>query len=178
MKLNLNDTFNKELPADPVEQNYIRQVPNAAFSYVTPKIPGKPSLVHYSPQMLEAVGLTENDANSEEFVKIFSGKEIYENTKPFAMCYAGHQFGNFAGQLGDGRAINLFEIENNGQHWALQLKGAGVTPYSRGADGLAVLRSSIREYLCSEAMFSSRRADDSCFIARFNRRRSFARCDV
>ncbi len=153
MKLNLNDTFNKELPADPVTQNYVRQVANAAFSYVTPKIPGNPLLVHFSPQILEAVGLTENDAKSEEFVKVFSGAEVYDDTNPFAMCYAGHQFGNWAGQLGDGRAINLFEVEHSNQHWALQLKGVGVTPYSRGADGLAVLRSSIREYLCSEAMF-------------------------
>jgi uncharacterized protein YdiU (UPF0061 family) len=69
------------------------------------------------------------------------------------MCYGGHQFGNWAGQLGDGRAINLTEVEHNQQHWAIQLKGAGETPYSRTADGLAVLRSSVREYLCSEAMF-------------------------
>ena len=69
------------------------------------------------------------------------------------MCYGGHQFGNWAGQLGDGRAINLFEVEHNNKNWVLQLKGAGETPYSRTADGLAVLRSSIREYLCSEAMF-------------------------
>ena len=69
------------------------------------------------------------------------------------MNYAGHQFGNWAGQLGDGRAINLFEVNSGGEQWALQLKGAGKTPYSRGADGLAVLRSSVREYLCSEAMF-------------------------
>ena len=69
------------------------------------------------------------------------------------MCYAGHQFGNWAGQLGDGRAINIFEIEQNSKNWKVQLKGAGETPYSRTADGLAVLRSSIREYLCSEAMF-------------------------
>ena len=69
------------------------------------------------------------------------------------MCYGGHQFGHWAGQLGDGRAINLAEVEHDGQRWALQLKGAGPTPYSRTADGLAVLRSSIREYLCSEAMF-------------------------
>lgn len=153
MKLNLNDTFNKTLPADSVKENYVRQVPNAAFSHVAPKIPGKPALVHYSPQMLEAIGLTEADAHSEKFLKVFSGAEIYENTNPFAMAYAGHQFGNWAGQLGDGRAINLFEVNHNGQQLALQLKGAGVTPYSRGADGLAVLRSSIREYLCSEAMF-------------------------
>src|SRR3970282_1095009 len=69
------------------------------------------------------------------------------------MSYAGHQFGNWAGQLGYGRAIILAEVENNQQTYALQLKGAGLTPYSRGADGLAVLRSSIREHLCSEAMF-------------------------
>jgi uncharacterized protein YdiU (UPF0061 family) len=68
------------------------------------------------------------------------------------MCYGGHQFGHWAGQLGDGRAINLVEVEANNKRWALQLKGAGETPYSRTADGLAVLRSSIREHLCSEAM--------------------------
>ncbi len=153
MKLNLNDTFNRELTADSIKENYIRQVSNAAFSYITPKIPGNPLLVHVSPQMLKAVGLTEQDAKSEEFLKAFSGAEVYPDTNPFAMCYAGHQFGNWAGQLGDGRAINLFEVNNENQQWALQLKGAGKTPYSRGADGLAVLRSSIREYLCSEAMF-------------------------
>ena len=72
---------------------------------------------------------------------------------PYACCYGGHQFGNWAGQLGDGRAINLGEIINQrGQRWALQLKGAGLTPYSRRGDGLAVLRSSVREFLCSEAM--------------------------
>ena len=72
---------------------------------------------------------------------------------PHAACYGGHQFGNWAGQLGDGRAINLGEIVNGqGERWVLQLKGAGPTPYSRTADGLAVLRSSVREFLCSEAM--------------------------
>ena len=73
--------------------------------------------------------------------------------EPYATCYGGHQFGTWAGQLGDGRAINLGETVNaNGERWALQLKGAGPTPYARTADGLAVLRSSIREFLCSEAM--------------------------
>lgn len=153
MKLKLKDTFNRELAADTVAENFVRQVPNAAFSYVAPTKPKNPSLVHVSPQMIEAVGLTEADAKSEEFLKIFSGAEILPETKPFAMAYAGHQFGNWAGQLGDGRAINLFEIEHAEKRWALQLKGAGKTPYSRGADGLAVLRSSVREYLCSEAMF-------------------------
>ena len=98
--------------------------------------------------MSEELGFSEQDIQSREFLEVMTGNSILENSKPFAMCYAGHQFGNWAGQLGDGRAINLGEIKN----WALQLKGAGPTPYSRTADGLAVLRSSIREYLCSEAM--------------------------
>lgn len=98
--------------------------------------------------MSEELGFSKQDIQSKEFLEVMTGNSIPENSKPFAMCYAGHQFGNWAGQLGDGRAINLGEIKN----WALQLKGAGPTPYSRTADGLAVLRSSIREYLCSEAM--------------------------
>ena len=153
MNLNLNDTFNRELPADPKSENRPRQVPNAAFSHVAPTEPGNPSLIHSSPQMLAAIGLTPQDGASKEFLNVFSGARIYPGTKPYAMCYGGHQFGHWAGQLGDGRAINLFEVNQNNRQWALQLKGAGRTPYSRGADGLAVLRSSIREYLCSEAMF-------------------------
>lgn len=103
--------------------------------------------------MLDELGLTLNDAKTNDFLNIFTGNEVLPNTKPYAMCYGGHQFGNWAGQLGDGRAINLGEVVHNNKNWALQLKGAGETPYSRTADGLAVLRSSIREYLCSEAMF-------------------------
>ena len=98
--------------------------------------------------MSKELGFSDQDIQSNQFLEVMTGNSIIENSKPFAMCYAGHQFGNWAGQLGDGRAINLGEIKN----WALQLKGAGPTPYSRTADGLAVLRSSVREYLCSEAM--------------------------
>ena len=98
--------------------------------------------------MSKELGFSDQDIQSNQFLDVMTGNSIIENSKPFAMCYAGHQFGNWAGQLGDGRAINLGEIKN----WALQLKGAGPTPYSRTADGLAVLRSSVREYLCSEAM--------------------------
>jgi len=150
--LHIKDTFSKELPADPILENTRRQVKNACFSYVTPKIPSNPSLVHFSPEMVKAIGL-KTSPESEEFLEIFSGRKVIANTNPYAMCYGGHQFGHWAGQLGDGRAINLSEIEHEGKIWALQLKGAGETPYSRTADGLAVLRSSIREYLCSEAMF-------------------------
>ena len=84
---------------------------------------------------------------------MFSGDLVLPGMDPHAACYGGHQFGNWAGQLGDGRAINLGETVNRrGEHWTLQLKGAGPTPYSRRADGLAVMRSSLREFLCSEAM--------------------------
>lgn len=153
MKLNIQDTFNKELPADPILENTRRQVENVCFSFVTPKQTAKPELLHVSPEMLESLGLTEADAKRTTFLNVLTGNEVYPNTNPFAMCYGGHQFGNWAGQLGDGRAINLFEVRHNDKHWAVQLKGSGETPYSRTADGLAVLRSSVREYLCSEAMF-------------------------
>lgn len=153
MKLNIQDTFNKELPADPILENTRRQVKNVCFSYVTPKKTNKPAQIHRSLEMLEELGLTEKDSHSEEFLQVFTGNAVLPNTQPYAMSYGGHQFGNWAGQLGDGRAINLAEVVHHNKRWALQLKGAGETPYSRTADGLAVLRSSIREYLCSEAMF-------------------------
>jgi len=153
MQLNIQDTFNKELPADTDKANISRQVTEAAFSFVTPKKTKKPELLHVSKEMLTAIGLTEEDAKTKEFLEVFTGNKVLENSEPYAMCYGGHQFGNWAGQLGDGRAINLAEIKHNDKRWALQLKGAGATPYSRNSDGLAVLRSSVREYLCSEAMF-------------------------
>lgn len=151
--LKISDTFNKELPADSSTGNSPRQVTQACFSFVTPTKTKKPQLLHVSPEMLEEIGLRGEDAKSDSFLNIFTGNEVMANTNPYAMCYGGHQFGHWAGQLGDGRAINLAEIEHNNKKWALQLKGAGLTPYSRTADGLAVLRSSIREYLCSEAMY-------------------------
>ncbi|MCL4114219.1 UNVERIFIED_CONTAM: hypothetical protein GTU68_065100, partial [Idotea baltica] len=153
LKLNIQDRFTKKLPADANLENNRRQVNGACFSFVKPKKTSQSSLIHYCPEMLKELGLTEKDAKSERFLNVFTGNEILPNTTPYAMCYGGHQFGNWAGQLGDGRAINLAEIKYNNKHWALQLKGAGPTPFSRTADGLSVLRSSIREYLCSEAMY-------------------------
>ena len=153
MRINISNTFNKELPSDPNSENSRRQVFEATHSYVTPKTPSKAKLIHASKAMLKAIGLESNDIDSKDFLDIFSGAKTYPKTKPYAMAYAGHQFGNWAGQLGDGRAINLFEVEHKTKRWAIQLKGSGATPYSRQGDGLAVLRSSIREYLCSEAMF-------------------------
>ncbi|XCF06723.1 protein adenylyltransferase SelO [Tamlana crocina] len=153
MQLKIKDRFNVELPADPILDNTRRQVKSACFSFVTPKKTSNPELIHVSPDMLENLDLTEEDTKSKTFLNVLTGNEVFPETNPYAMCYGGHQFGNWAGQLGDGRAINLFEVEHKNKHWVVQLKGAGETPYSRTADGLAVLRSSIREYLCSEAMF-------------------------
>jgi len=151
INIKINNTFSNELPADPIEGSERRQVENACFSYVEPTKTPNPSLVHVSIEMVKELGITNGD--TEEFLEIVTGNKLFPSFKPYAMCYGGHQFGNWAGQLGDGRAINIAEIEVDSKQWVLQLKGAGQTPYSRGADGLAVLRSSIREYLCSEAMF-------------------------
>lgn len=153
MILNIKDNFTKELPSDPILENSRRQVIEAVFSYVNPKKTKDPKVIHTSIEMANELDLSADDLTSEFFKDIVTGNKIYPNTKPYAMCYAGHQFGKWAGQLGDGRAINLFEVEHNNKNWKVQLKGAGETPYSRSADGLAVLRSSIREYICAEAMF-------------------------
>jgi uncharacterized protein YdiU (UPF0061 family) len=153
LKLHIKNTFTSSLPADADNENSRRQVTDAVFSYANPKKTKAPEILHVSQEMAAELGISEEETTSEFFRNIFTGNEIYPNTKPFAMCYGGHQFGNWAGQLGDGRAINLFEIKHQHKNWKVQLKGAGETPYSRTADGLAVLRSSVREYLCSEAMF-------------------------
>ncbi len=150
--LQFDNRFSSELPADSTTENRPRQVTQAAYSWVAPKPFESPELLAFSTEVAELVGIDADEA-PEELARLFSGKALLPGMQPYAMCYGGHQFGNWAGQLGDGRAINLGEVINDqGQYWALQLKGAGPTPYSRGADGLAVLRSSVREFLCSEAM--------------------------
>ena len=151
--LRFDNRFVGGLPADPEGKNYRRQVPNACFSRVDPTQVPAPRLVAHSHEMAAELGISETEVASDDFVQVFAGNRLIEGMDPFAMCYGGHQFGNWAGQLGDGRAINLGEIVNaEGRRWMLQLKGAGPTPYSRTANGLAVLRSSVREFLCSEAM--------------------------
>ncbi|NIJ46351.1 uncharacterized protein YdiU (UPF0061 family) [Wenyingzhuangia heitensis] len=153
MKLNIQDTFTSELPADSNLENFTRQVENACYSLATPIKTKNPNLLHVNTEVAKQLGFSDEDLKSKEFTKLVTGNTVYPNTEPYAMCYGGHQFGNWAGQLGDGRAINLFQVKTD-KSYTLQLKGAGKTPYSRTADGLAVLRSSIREYLCAEAMFN------------------------
>lgn len=151
-ELQFDNRFSDTLPADPNRENRPRQVQQAAYSSVMPRAFASPKLVSLSADVAQLVGINPAE-NSERLAELFSGKKLLPAMQPFAMCYGGHQFGNWAGQLGDGRAINLGEVVNpRGERWALQLKGAGPTPYSRTADGFAVLRSSIREFLCSEAM--------------------------
>ena len=143
-----------KLPADPTTTNTLRQVQHAAFSRVVPTPTSAPRTLAWSAEVASLLGLDQSVCDTPDFAAVFSGNRVPRGADPFALCYGGHQFGNWAGQLGDGRAIALGEvIDANGSHQTLQLKGAGPTPYSRRADGRAVLRSSVREFLCSEAMF-------------------------
>jgi uncharacterized protein YdiU (UPF0061 family) len=151
--LRFDNAFVRHLPADTSAENRRRQVHGAAFSHVRPTPVTAPRLIAHSREMAEMLGISEAEIHSPEFAQVFGGNALLEGMQPYAANYGGHQFGNWAGQLGDGRAITLGEAVNTrGERWELQLKGAGPTPYSRSADGRAVLRSSIREFLCSEAM--------------------------
>ena len=138
--LTFDNRFTRDLPADP-------------DSRVKPTPVSAPKWVAGSKEVAELIGLDPKWLGLAELTEVLAGNALADGMDPFAMCYGGHQFGNWAGQLGDGRAINLGEVVTaDEKHWTLQLKGAGLTPYSRTADGLAVLRSSVREFLCSEAM--------------------------
>jgi uncharacterized protein YdiU (UPF0061 family) len=153
MQLTFDNAFVRHLPADKIDDPRPRQVHGALYSRVRPTPVAAPRLIAYSREMAGALGFTEEQVRSGRFARVFGGNELIDGMEPFAAAYGGHQFGNWAGQLGDGRAITLGEaIGRDGARWELQLKGAGRTPYSRTADGRAVLRSSIREFLCSEAM--------------------------
>ena len=151
-KLRFDNAFLRELPADPAQHVAVRQVAEA-YSRVEPTPVAAPKLIAWSAEMAAELGLAENDLTRPEFARVFAGNALMPGMEPWAANYGGHQFGVWAGQLGDGRAISLGElVDEQGRRQELQLKGAGPTPYSRGADGRAVLRSSIREFLCSEAM--------------------------
>ena len=118
------------------------------YDRVSPDPLKNPYLIHVNKKVAATLNIDEDELGSENFVKLINGEYKLEGSDTFAMCYAGHQFGYFVPRLGDGRAINIGTIDT----YHLQLKGAGMTEYSRNGDGRAVLRSSIREYLMSEAM--------------------------
>lgn len=153
LSLHFNNTFAAQLPADPNHENTPRPVHQALYSPVRPEPFLDPTLLIYSEAMAATLGLSLEDVKSPDFLAAFSGQQPLPEMLTYATRYGGHQFGHWAGQLGDGRAINLGQVEHDGVSWHLQLKGAGPTPYSRRGDGFAVLRSSVREFLCSEAMY-------------------------
>src|SRR6188508_1487385 len=144
-------SFVRELQPDPVLDNRSRQVPNASYTRVEPTPVAAPKLLGWSHALGEYLGIEK--PSTREAVEALAGSRVLPGMQPYAARYGGHQFGHWAGQLGDGRAITLGEIvATDGTRQELQLKGAGRTPYSRTADGRAVLRSSLREFACSEAM--------------------------
>ncbi|MBL6814730.1 MAG: YdiU family protein, partial [Pseudomonadales bacterium] len=131
-----DNAFTRTLPADSQSGSERRQVRDALFSRVEPTCVAAPYLIHSSSQVAQLLGLSESDRGSEDFLQVFAGNKLLPGMDAHATCYGGHQFGNWAGQLGDGRAINLGEVKTATGHLMLQLKGAGETPYSRTADGL------------------------------------------
>lgn len=143
----------ESLPLElPTFDNSFAALPSTFYTRLTPQPLPAPYRVGVSDDVAELLGLPAAFVDSPEFAEIFAGNALLPGSEPLAAVYSGHQFGVWAGQLGDGRAHLLGGLRNELGHWEIQLKGAGRTPYSRGADGRAVLRSSIREFLCSEAM--------------------------
>src|SRR5260221_13129077 len=152
--MHFENTFVGKLPADPVLVNRPRQVHNACYTRVEPTPVAAPRLLAWSDDMGQLLGIERPSAAADPMAETLAGNRLRPGMQPYAARYGGHQFGQWAGQLGDGRAITLAElIAADGSRQELQLKGAGRTPYSRTADGRAVLRSSLREFMCSEAMF-------------------------
>jgi uncharacterized protein YdiU (UPF0061 family) len=151
-QLRFENTFVRDLPADPASSNLPRPVRNAAYTRVEPTPVAAPRLLAWSDSVGQTLGLG-RPPETGGLTEVLGGNRLLPGMQPYAARYGGHQFGNWAGQLGDGRAITLAEIVGtDGRRYEMQLKGAGLTPYSRTADGRAVLRSSVREFMCSEAM--------------------------
>lgn len=148
---NITQPFIKIFPGDFSGNPMQRTTPKVLFAAIAPVGFDQPELIAFNEKLSEEIGLGKFEEKDLDFLV---GNKLPENIKTYSTAYAGHQFGNWAGQLGDGRAILAGEITNNkGEKTEIQWKGAGATPYSRHADGRAVLRSSVREYLMSEAMF-------------------------
>jgi uncharacterized protein YdiU (UPF0061 family) len=125
---------------------------DAFYTALKPQPIKNPYLVSASEKVADLIGLDKVELKTKTFVDYFSGQALLPGSQPLAMVYSGHQFGSYNPRLGDGRAMLLGEVEGPYGRYDLTIKGAGLTPYSRFGDGRAVLRSSIREYLCSEAM--------------------------
>src|SRR5436190_1335192 len=130
--LHFDNAFVRELPGDPEVGLARRQVHGALYSRVQPTPVAAPRLIAYSREVAALLGIPESDVHSPEFARVFAGNALLDGMEPYSASYGGHQFGQWAGQLGDGRAITLGEAINaTGERWEVQLKGAGLTPYSR-----------------------------------------------
>jgi uncharacterized protein YdiU (UPF0061 family) len=150
-EVTFQNRFTEHFPGDRSYLKGSRTTPGVLYSLVNPATVTKPTLMALSEDLASYLNL-KTPLNNRD-IELLAGNQLPIGGTPYAACYGGHQFGHWAGQLGDGRAINLGEIaDRNGQLWEVQLKGSGKTPYSRNADGLAVMRSSVREFLMSEAM--------------------------
>ncbi|MDD2884768.1 MAG: YdiU family protein [Dechloromonas sp.] len=136
----------------PTLENRFAALPESFYTRLAPHPLPAPSLIAVNRDLAAEMGLPSALLDSPIFPELLAGNQPWPGSQPLAAVYSGHQFGMWAGQLGDGRAHLLGGLDAGSHHWEIQLKGAGRTPYSRGADGRAVLRSSIREFLCSEAM--------------------------
>jgi uncharacterized protein YdiU (UPF0061 family) len=148
-----DNRFIRDLPGDDGEPRRSRQVSGAAWSRAQPTPVRAPRLIARTRSLCDELGFEAGLASDDEFAAVMAGNRVLEGMSTWAACYGGHQFGQWAGQLGDGRVIGLGEIQTSeNRRWELQLKGAGPTPYSRNSDGRAVMRSSLREFVCSEAM--------------------------
>ena len=132
--------------------NSFARLPAEFYTRLAPMPLPAPYVVGVSGEVAALLGLAPGESSRTEFAEVFAGNRLLPGSDPLAAVYSGHQFGEWVGQLGDGRAHLLGEIDTPDGPQEIQLKGAGETPYSRFADGRAVLRSSIREFLCSEAM--------------------------
>ena len=133
--------------------NEIVQLPERFYARVEPTPVRAPSLLRVNRELAEELGIDPDGLASEEGVAALAGNRLFEGSEPVALAYAGHQFGSFVPQLGDGRALLLGEVvDGHGVRRDLQLKGSGRTPFSRGGDGRAAVGPVLREYLLSEAM--------------------------
>ncbi|MDO5614785.1 MAG: YdiU family protein [Cruoricaptor ignavus] len=144
--------FIAKFPGDVSYNPYQRQTPNLLYALVKPVGFANSELIYFNEKLSIEIGL--GKIENQQDIDFLNSKNIPDGFKTYSTVYAGHQFGNWAGQLGDGRAIFAGEIINEkNKKTELQWKGAGATPYSRSADGRAVLRSTLREFLMSEAMY-------------------------
>src|SRR5687768_11917974 len=133
--------------------NTYARLPSAFYTKLPPTPVPNPHLVSFNTEAAKLIDLDPAEAHRPDFAEMLTGAKPLPGSEPLAMLYAGHQFGTYVPQLGDGRAILLGEVRNGrGEKWDLHLKGCGKTPYSRMGDGRAVLRSTIREYLSGDAM--------------------------